>query len=100
MTHGEIGFKLDSMARSIDSLVLIRPSLDVAPHYCLGGLSLAVASLGEHMVNRGLELHEAASRHRPSGHAAAGLLPPDVLRYVHTLITTGREPGAEVGRWT
>jgi hypothetical protein len=69
------------------------------PLYSVGGLALAVASLGEHVTNRGLEVHAAATALRPDAHAVAGLVPPETVAYIQTLLTTGDAPGPEVGRW-
>jgi hypothetical protein len=67
--------------------------------YSVGGLALAVASIGEQVTNRGLEVHAVAASLRPEGHAAAGLVAPEIVSYVHSLISTGRTPGREVGSW-
>jgi len=100
VTQDELAFKLASLTQSIDSLVMVAATLDSeVPLYSVGGLALAVASIAEQIANRGLEVHAEARELRPDGHAQAGLVGPDVVRYVHALITTGREPGAEVGRW-
>jgi hypothetical protein len=100
VTSGELRFKLDALTQSVDSLVTVAAVMDSeVPVYSVGGLALAVASIGEQVTNRGLEVHAVAASLRPEGHAAAGLVSPEVVRYVHALISTGREPGREVGSW-
>ena len=101
MTQEELRFKLSSLTHTVDTLVIVASTLDAeVPLYSVGGLGLAVASIGEQITNRGLEVHAAASLLRPETHGAAGLIAPEVVRYVHTLISTGREPGPEVARWS
>lgn len=100
MTRPELAFKLAALSQSIGSLVLVAGVMDgEVPVYSVGGLALAVASIGEQVTNRGLEVHAAAASLRPEGHASAGLVAPEVVRYVHALISTGRTPGPEVGKW-
>lgn len=97
----ELAYKLDALSHCVGSLVTVASAMETeVPVYSVGGLALAVASLGEQVTNRGLEVHAAASSLRPDAHASAGLVAPEVVRYVHALITTGRAPGTEVGRWS
>lgn len=100
MSPGELRFKLDALTQSVDSLVIVAAAMDCeVPLYSVGGLALAVASIGEQVTNRGLEVHAVAASLRPEGHAAAGLVAPEIVSYVHSLISTGRTPGREVGSW-
>jgi hypothetical protein len=100
VTSDELASALGALLRSVDSLVVVASTLDAeVPAYSVGGIALAVASIGEHIVSRGLEVHAVASELRGVAHDEAGLVAPDLLRYVHHLISTGREPGREVGRW-
>lgn len=95
-----LAVKLDALSRSVGSLVTVAEAMETdIPLYCVGGLALAVASLGEQVTNRGLEVHALATGLRPDAHAAAGLIPPDLVAYVRTLLVTGTSPGPEVGRW-
>ena len=97
----ELSFKLRSLTQTVDSLVMVASTLDdEVPLYCVGSLSLAVASLAEQVTNRGLEVHAIAHELRPDAYREAGLVSAGVLRYVHALIATGRAPGAEAGRWS
>jgi hypothetical protein len=101
VTSDELASALGALIRAVDSLVTVAATLDAeVPAYSVGGLALAVASLGEHIVNRGLEVHAIATGLRGEMHAEADLAAPEVLRYVHNLISTGSEPGREVGRWS
>lgn len=101
MTSADLAFKINALTQSVDSLVIVAATLDAeVPLYAVGGVGLAVASIGEHIVNRGLEVHAVASRLRPVAHDDAELIAPELLRYFHHLISTGREPGREVGRWS
>jgi hypothetical protein len=96
----ELTYALRSLNSAVDSLVVVASTLDAeVPLYSVGGLGLAVASIGEQVTNRGLEVHAAAHALRPDSHRAAGLADPKLLAYVHALISTGRVPGAEAGRW-
>ena len=100
MTSDDLATSLGALIRSVDSLVIVASTLDAeVPAYSVGGIALAVASIGEHIVNRGLEVHSIAAGLRAETHPEADLAPPELLRYVHHLISTGSEPGPEVGRW-
>jgi len=100
VTPNEIADRLNSLSRSVGRLVTVHTAMETElPLYSIPGLGLAVASLGEQVTYRGLRVHAAAAVLRDEAHEAAGLLSPDLLKYVHHLISTGREPGAEVGRW-
>lgn len=93
--------KLNALSHSVASLVTVASAMETEiPLYSVGGLALAVASLGEQVTNRGLEVHASATALRPDAHSAAGLVPPETVRYVRALLVTGRAPGAEVGRWS
>ena len=101
MTAQELADRLNALSGSVAALVTVATAMETEiPLYSVGGLALAVASLGEHVTTRGLEVHAVAVRLRPDAHASAGFAPPEVVRYVRTLLVTGREPGPEVGRWT
>lgn len=100
MTRDEIANQLGSLSRSVARLNIAHAAIETEiPLYSVGGLALAVASLGEAVTYNGLKVHAAAVELREGAHQAAGLVSPDIVRYVHTLITTGRTPGQEVGRW-
>ena len=100
MSTDELRVKLDALASSVDSLVVVASVMgEEAPLYSVGGLALAVASLGEQILNRGLEVHAIVAAVRPVGHGAAGLVAPEIVQYVHSLISTGRMPGGGVGSW-
>lgn len=97
----ELARRLDALTDAVDSLVSVAVAMQgEIPAYAVGGLALALASLGEQVTNRGLEVHAAASALRPASHAAEGLVSPELVRYVHALISSGRVPGAEVGEWS
>lgn len=100
MTPNEIADRLNSLSRSVARLNIAHAAMETEiPLYSVGGLALAVASLGESVTYNGLKVHAAAAEIRDEAHEAAGLVSPELVKYVHHLISTGREPGAEVGRW-
>lgn len=95
-----LAVKLNALSRSVGSLVTVAEAMETdIPLYSVGGLALAVASLGEQVTNRGLEVHAVATGLRPDAHASAELVAPDLVAYVRTLLVTGTSPGPEVGRW-
>ncbi|HTJ72803.1 MAG TPA: hypothetical protein VL551_35015 [Actinospica sp.] len=101
VTSDELPDALGALIRAVDSLVVVASTLDAeVPAYSVGGLALAVASIGEHIVSRGLEVHAIAAGLRGETHEEAGLIAPELVRYVHHLISTGSAPGREVGRWS
>jgi hypothetical protein len=100
VTRDELSTRLNALSRSVARLNIAHAAMETeVPLYSVGGLALAVASLGESVTYSGLRVHAAAFELRDRAHQAAGLVSPEVVRYVHTLITTGRAPGQEVGRW-
>lgn len=95
-----LAVKLDALSDSVAGLLVVASAMETEiPLYSVGGLALAVASLGEQVTNRGLEVHALATGLRPGAHASAGLVPPETVAYVRTLLVTGAAPGPEVGRW-
>lgn len=101
MSDIELAERLSKLSHAVGGLLTVATAMEQeVPLYSVPSLSLAIASLGELVTTRALQVHALAHQGRDDAHEAAGWPSPDVVRYVRTLITEGREPGREAGRWS
>jgi hypothetical protein len=97
----DLSEQLEGLSRSVQRLVIVASALESesVPLYAVGGLALGMASLGDQVVVRGLEVHAAVESQRTDLHAGAGLASPEIVAYMSALLAGDRAPGPEVGRW-
>lgn len=97
----ELSEPLAGLSRSVERLVIVASALESesVPLYAVGGLALGMASLGDQVVVRGLEVHAAVESARTDLHRGAGLASPELVAYMSALLAGDRAPGPEVGRW-
>jgi hypothetical protein len=93
-----LGNDVDFVIATSADLAMTSGLLDAEiPLYALAGALLSVAALAEQVRVRSLEAYATCERMREVSQASAGLPDEQVLRYVRSVLATGKGPGPEAG---
>lgn len=98
MIVNELGNDINFVINTSVDLAMVAGMLEMEiPLYALGGALLSVAASAEQIRVRALEAYATCAAMRGDAEVAAGLPDEKTVRYIRSLLVSGRSPGPEVG---